>query len=80
MLTSECQSTGDKPQEERDWVLQQFRSAEHPLLVATDVAQRGLDVKGERRPRYFEIQCRPFLVCAARSHISASRRQKPSLS
>jgi len=37
---------GDKPQEERDWVLQQFRSAEHPLLVATDVAQRGLDVKG----------------------------------
>ncbi|EOD26199.1 hypothetical protein EMIHUDRAFT_418728 [Emiliania huxleyi CCMP1516] len=47
---------GDKPQEERDWVLQQFRSAEHPLLVATDVAQRGLDVKGERRPRYFETQ------------------------
>jgi len=46
VLTSECQSTGDKPQEERDWVLQQFRSAEHPLLVATDVAQRGLDVKG----------------------------------
>lgn len=35
---------GDKGQSERDWVLQQFRSGQHPILVATDVAARGLDV------------------------------------
>ena len=37
---------GDKAQEERDWVLQQFKDGEQPLLIATDVAQRGLDIKG----------------------------------
>ena len=36
----------DKAQEERDWVLQQFKDGEQPLLIATDVAQRGLDIKG----------------------------------
>jgi len=35
---------GDKSQEERDWVLQQFKSCQATLLVATDVAARGLDV------------------------------------
>ena len=37
---------GDKPQEERDWVLHEFKSGASPLLVATDVAQRGLDIAG----------------------------------
>ena len=36
---------GDKSQEERDWVLQEFKDGEQPLLIATDVAQRGLDIK-----------------------------------
>lgn len=36
---------GDKKQEERDWVLKEFKSAKSPILVATDVASRGLDVK-----------------------------------
>jgi len=35
---------GDKGQSERDWVLQQFKNGQHPILVATDVAARGLDV------------------------------------
>jgi len=35
---------GDKEQRERDWVLQEFRSGKAPILVATDVAARGLDV------------------------------------
>jgi len=35
---------GDKSQSERDWVLQEFRSGRAPILVATDVAARGLDV------------------------------------
>jgi len=35
---------GDKRQEERDWVLGEFRSGKTLILVATDVAARGLDV------------------------------------
>jgi ATP-dependent RNA helicase DDX5/DBP2 len=36
---------GDKQQSERDWVLKEFREGKSPILVATDVAARGLDVK-----------------------------------
>lgn len=36
---------GDKSQQERDWVLQEFRNGRCPILVATDVASRGLDVE-----------------------------------
>ncbi|KAK1410097.1 hypothetical protein QVD17_36630 [Tagetes erecta] len=39
---------GDKNQSERDSVLSQFRSGKSPVLVATDVAARGLDVKDIR--------------------------------
>ncbi|ESW95879.1 ATP-dependent RNA helicase DBP2 [Ogataea parapolymorpha DL-1] len=37
---------GDKEQRERDWVLSEFRSGRSPIMVATDVAARGIDVKG----------------------------------
>merc|ERR1712048_1108169 len=36
---------GDKKQEERDWVLSEFKAGKSPILVATDVASRGIDVK-----------------------------------
>ncbi|XP_052195581.1 ATP-dependent RNA helicase-like protein DB10 [Diospyros lotus] len=39
---------GDKSQSERDYVLNQFRSGRSPVLVATDVAARGLDIKDIR--------------------------------
>ncbi|KAJ3681321.1 hypothetical protein LUZ60_015810 [Juncus effusus] len=39
---------GDKSQPERDHVLQQFRDGRAPILVATDVAARGLDIKDIR--------------------------------
>ncbi|KAL7104735.1 hypothetical protein ACP275_07G001500 [Erythranthe tilingii] len=39
---------GDKSQVERDWVLNQFRAGKSPILVATDVAARGLDVRDIR--------------------------------
>ncbi|KAI1713076.1 DEAD/DEAH box helicase domain-containing protein [Ditylenchus destructor] len=35
---------GDKNQSERDWVLNEFREGKTPILLATDVAARGLDV------------------------------------
>ncbi|KAJ1864536.1 ATP-dependent RNA helicase dbp2 [Coemansia sp. RSA 2703] len=36
---------GDKSQNERDWVIAQFRDGKSPIMVATDVASRGLDIK-----------------------------------
>lgn len=33
---------GDKAQNERDWVLQEFRTGNSPIMVATDVAARGI--------------------------------------
>jgi len=36
---------GDKSQQERDWVLNEFRQGKSWLMCATDVASRGLDVK-----------------------------------
>ncbi|KAL2622302.1 hypothetical protein R1flu_002507 [Riccia fluitans] len=39
---------GDKSQEAREYALSDFRSGKSPILVATDVAARGLDVKDVR--------------------------------
>jgi ATP-dependent RNA helicase DDX5/DBP2 len=33
---------GDKAQQERDWVLNEFKSGRAPVMVATDVASRGI--------------------------------------
>lgn len=40
-----CCIHGDKVQAERDWVLREFRESRVPILIATDVAARGLDVE-----------------------------------
>lgn len=36
----------DKDQAQREEALQQFKSGETSVLIATDVAARGLDIKG----------------------------------
>lgn len=36
---------GDKTQSARDWVMKQFKTGHSAIMVATDVAARGLDVK-----------------------------------
>jgi ATP-dependent RNA helicase DDX5/DBP2 len=36
---------GDKSQGERDWVVSEFKSGNASIMIATDVASRGLDVK-----------------------------------
>jgi len=46
---------GDKSQEERDWVLKEFKNCSSPLLVATDVAARGLDVDDIRMVVNFDF-------------------------
>ncbi|WP_235860254.1 DEAD/DEAH box helicase [Rossellomorea aquimaris] len=37
---------GDVPQDKREQVMESFRKEEIPLLIATDVASRGLDIEG----------------------------------
>ena len=37
---------GDIPQEKRETIMEHFRSGDVPMLVATDVASRGLDIEG----------------------------------
>jgi len=37
---------GDLAQNNRDWSLESFKSGRAPIMVATDVAGRGLDIKG----------------------------------
>lgn len=51
---------GDKSQGERDWVLNQFRSGKSPILVATDVAARGLDIKDIRLAH---VLCSFHVIC-----------------
>jgi len=46
---------GDKSQQERDWVLREFKSCQATLLVATDVAARGLDVDDIRMVVNFDF-------------------------
>jgi superfamily II DNA/RNA helicase len=43
---STCAVHGDKPQHERDAALKKFVNKECSIMVATDVAARGLDIKG----------------------------------
>merc|ERR1712032_1493575 len=46
---------GDKSQQERDWALGEFKSCQSTLLVATDVAARGLDVDDIRMVVNFDM-------------------------
>ncbi|DBA04961.1 TPA: LOW QUALITY PROTEIN: hypothetical protein N0F65_006963 [Lagenidium giganteum] len=46
---------GNKSQEERDWVLREFKEGKLQVLVATDVASRGLDIKDIRYVVNFDM-------------------------
>jgi len=46
---------GDKKQSERDWVLGEFRQGRSPILIATDVASRGLDIKDVKYVINFDL-------------------------
>jgi hypothetical protein len=41
-LTAHTAIHGDKQQNERDWVLNEFKTGKSPIMVATDVASRGI--------------------------------------
>jgi ATP-dependent RNA helicase DDX5/DBP2 len=42
LLTFAAAIHGDKQQNERDWVLNEFKTGKSPIMVATDVASRGI--------------------------------------
>lgn len=42
LLTIGLAIHGDKQQNERDWVLNEFKTGKSPIMVATDVASRGI--------------------------------------
>ena len=44
---------GDKQQNERDWVLNEFKTGKSPIMVATDVASRGIGMID----RYCSLPC-----------------------
>ena len=37
---------GSKDQEEREWAIQSFKAGQKDVLIATDVASKGLDFEG----------------------------------
>jgi hypothetical protein len=50
LLTTISAIHGDKQQNERDWVLDQFKTGKSPIMVATDVASRGIGMYHPTRP------------------------------
>eukprot|EP01048_Picozoa_sp_COSAG05_P004528 COSAG05_NODE_248_length_12946_cov_85.003737_3_plen_794_part_00 len=46
---------GDKDQRERDEIMKAFKSGHAPVLVATDVASRGLDIRGIKNVLNFDV-------------------------
>ena len=52
---------GDKQQNERDWVLDQFKTGKSPIMVATDVASRGIGMYHLSLPsRLAPLSCCPL--------------------
>ena len=46
---------GDKTQQDREHALAEFKSGRRPILVATDVASRGLDISGVTHVFNFDL-------------------------
>lgn len=46
---------GDKQQNERDWVLNEFKQGKSPIMVATDVASRGIGMNKLHPPSLFHF-------------------------
>ncbi len=62
---------GDKSQGERDWVLNEFKSGRHFIMLATDVAARGLG-RLHRKPAVLDAVARPPALACALISMTAS--------
>jgi ATP-dependent RNA helicase DDX5/DBP2 len=56
---------GDKQQNERDWVLNEFKGGKSPIMVATDVASRGIGMRKQNPPSPLP----PFLFVSLLLHF-----------
>ena len=56
---------GDRSQEQRTAAVEGFRSGRHRVLVATDIAARGLDIDGITHVINFEVPVTPKRTCIA---------------
>ena len=71
---------GDKEQRERDWVLGEFRAGRSPILIATDVASRGLGMFSVHIPALCHargIQWHPSTVILLCSPFPTNPLAKP---
>ena len=59
---------GDKQQNERDWVLNEFKTGKSPIMVATDVASRGIGM----------ITAHPHSSPSPPNKVSPNRRDSPT--
>ena len=50
-----CSIHGGKSQEQREWAMNSFKEGRYDILVATDVAGRGLDIEGVQRVINFDM-------------------------
>ena len=56
-----CESiTGDRSQSQREGTIRRFKAGEVTLVIATDVAARGLDIKGIERVINYELPTDDF--------------------
>ena len=70
---------GDKSQHERDWVLAEFKAGKHPIMIATDVAARGLGTPlWTARRRHCSPAVAPFLPRMRACISPASRMRMPA--
>jgi ATP-dependent RNA helicase DDX23/PRP28 len=50
-----CSIHGGKSQEQREWAMNSFKEGRYDMLVATDVAGRGLDIEGVQQVINFDM-------------------------
>ena len=66
-LTFSAAIHGDKQQNERDWVLNEFKTSKSPIMVATDVASRGIGMMTRHFPSpvclYSPLHILPLKSC-----------------
>jgi ATP-dependent RNA helicase DDX5/DBP2 len=76
LLTFHTAIHGDKQQQERDWVLNEFKGGKSPIMVATDVASRGIGMIAllpfpSLVPACIHLHCIPLTSCALMCSLSS---------
>lgn len=70
---------GDKAQTERDWVLNEFKTGKSPIMVATDVASRGIGMLHATLPHPFLPFSLLHSFCRLRDFMSLLHAQTCAL-